>query len=217
MAQAIFINYRRDDGGKNSVNAINIADKLAQAFGKADVFIDVETLKPGANFPIILAKALAECKVMIVVIGPHWLDIRSDDNPNQRRLNDPNDWVRMEIAEALKRKIIVIPVLIGGAQMPPKPELPVALRDLSDRQAIKIDPTNLSYIMRGLVQDIRKILASQPPEIPPEFPVVPVSLGFAACVALVGLAIYKYPGAGRPLRQMPSAEVVVKPLVGATT
>jgi TIR domain len=110
MPQKIFISYRRED---SAANALGIGQYLGNEFGRKNVFIDVD-MRAGVKFPVVLEQRLAECKVMLVLIGPDWLNAL--DEKGQRRIDDPNDWVRLEISHALKRNITVIPVRISGAE-----------------------------------------------------------------------------------------------------
>jgi hypothetical protein len=114
----------------------------------------------GANFPTVLEQRLAECKVMIVLIGPDWLNAR--DEQGHRRLDHPDDWVRLEIARALKRNITVIPVCVGGGGLPSKAVLPDDIRGLLDHQATSITIAGFRNDMAGLVRDIRSIPSPLP-------------------------------------------------------
>ena len=91
MPQKIFISYRRQDA---AANALGIGQYLENTFGRKNVFIDVD-MRAGAKFPTVLEQRLAECKVMIVLIGPDWLNSR--DEQGRRRLDSSDDWVRLEI------------------------------------------------------------------------------------------------------------------------
>jgi hypothetical protein len=95
MAGKIFINYRRDD---DPGNAGRLFDRLQQTFPPQQLFMDVESLAPGLDFVRVLEEQVAECDVMLSVIGPHWLDAM--DQHGNRRLDNPNDFVRIEIEAA---------------------------------------------------------------------------------------------------------------------
>jgi hypothetical protein len=151
MSQKIFISYRRDD---SAAAALGIGQYLEHEFGRKNVFIDVD-MRAGAKFPTILEERLAECKVMLVLIGPGWLDAR--DEQGQRRLDNADDWVRLEIAHALRRNITVIPVRINGTELPSKSALPDDIRGLLDHQAISVTMSGFRHDMSGLVRDIRSI------------------------------------------------------------
>ena len=122
----IFISYRRDDAPGD---ARSIYERLGRGFGEANVFMDVDQLLAGQRFDRELDKALAECDVLIAVIGARWMDLMSEHARHGKR-----DYVRDEIAAALQRDIIVIPVMMGReTNMPPLPlaeELPENIRDL---------------------------------------------------------------------------------------
>ena len=152
MVRKIFLNYRRDD---SAPSAVAIAAYLERAFGASNVYLDVDRLRAGQHFPRELEKRLAACKVMICVIGPGWLDAL--DEVGQRRLDNPKDWVRLEIERALARSITVIPVLVSGATLPKDVDLPVTLRSLVDRHAAVITTNGFRNDMTGLVEDIRAI------------------------------------------------------------
>ena len=124
MAKKIFISYRRED---SAANALGIGQYLEHRLGRKNVFIDVD-MRAGSKFPAELERRLAECKVMLVLIGPGWLDAR--DEQGRRRLENPDDWVRLEITQALKRDITVIPVRVNGTPLPPRDMLPDDMRGL---------------------------------------------------------------------------------------
>jgi hypothetical protein len=151
MRSKIFISYRRQD---SAANALGIGQYLENEFGRKNVFIDVD-MRAGSRFPSVLEERLSECKLMLVLIGPGWLNSRNEDG--SRRLDDPDDWVRLEIARALQRNIPVIPVRVEGASLPTKAELPADIRGLLDHQAASITVAGFRHEMSGLVRDIRSI------------------------------------------------------------
>ncbi len=156
MPQKIFISYRRQDSG---ANAIGIGQYLENEFGRKSVYIDVD-MQAGTKFPAVIERRLAECKVMLVLIGPDWLG--SKDEHGNLRLQKSDDWVRLEIAYALKRDITVIPVLINGAQLPDRETLPDDIRGLLDHQAASISLAGFRHEMAGLARDIRSIKTAKP-------------------------------------------------------
>lgn len=124
--QAIFIGYRRDD---TADVAGRIYDSLTRRFGRQSLFKDVDNLRPGADFGAYIANVLPKCRVFLALIGPHWLESR--DETGARRIDDANDWVRIEIETALATKgLTVVPVLVNGARMPKAEEVPASLRGL---------------------------------------------------------------------------------------
>ena len=103
----IFISYRRED---TSPEAGRLYDRLAGHFGKDQVFMDIDTIRPGVDFVEVINDSVASCEVLIAVVGKQWLT--STDEAGNRRLDDPEDWIRLEIAAALGRNIRVIPTLV---------------------------------------------------------------------------------------------------------
>ena len=106
----IFVSYRRDDA---SSEAGRITDWLDRHFGEDEVFMDINALEPGVDFVEGIEQAVEMIDALIAVIGPGWVD--AEDEHGNRRLDDPTDWVRLEVANALQRGIRVIPVLVKGA------------------------------------------------------------------------------------------------------
>jgi hypothetical protein len=151
-AASIFISYRRKDSA--APYAISTCQYLEKEFGRKNVFIDLD-MTAGSKFPEVLERRLNKCKVLIALIGPEWLTSKNDEGG--RRLDDPNDWVRLELARALKRGITVIPVCVGGAELPKKPTLPEDLHSLLDHQAATVSFASFRNDMSGLVRDIRAI------------------------------------------------------------
>ncbi len=131
----IFISYRRSDSPDATGR---IYDRLVAEFGKAQVFKDVDSIPLGRDFRGHLNDIVGNCGVMLAIVGPHWTDAR---NPaGQRRLEDPEDFVRIELETALARDIPVVPVLVGHAQIPVAAELPGSLGSLVFRQSIEVRP-----------------------------------------------------------------------------
>jgi len=148
----IFISYRRAD---DPFGAVAIRDRLVARFGKGNVFFDLDTIPLGENFRESIEQAVADCDFFVAVIGPLWLSICDEDG--QPRLNNPNDFVRLEIKAALKRGIPVIPVLLQDVRLPDKKSLPPDLVDLADRQAIAISPLrDLQHQLDKLVSRIEE-------------------------------------------------------------
>jgi hypothetical protein len=129
----IFLSYRRDD---SSGHAGRLYDRLSQHFGRANLFMDVDTIALGLDCVEAIQDAVGACDVLLAVIGRQWLT--STDAQGQRRLDNPEDFVRIEITTALERRIRVIPVLVGGASMPRSTELPDVLQPLARRQALVV-------------------------------------------------------------------------------
>src|SRR5512145_800274 len=112
----IFISYRRSD---SATIAGRIYDRLAAAFTENNVFKDSYGIQPGEDFRGKIREQIATCDVVLVIIGSTWLSVTEADNPRLRRLDNPADWVRVEVETGLQRdKAVVIPLLVGGASMP---------------------------------------------------------------------------------------------------
>jgi TIR domain len=132
-AGRVFISYRRQE---SSGLAGRLYDRLAARFGDSQVFMDVDTIALGVDFAEVIAQAVSTCEVLLAVIGPRWLAAVDEDG--RRRLDDPDDLVRLEIAAALERDIRVIPILVEGAVMPRRQQLPEALVRLARRNALSV-------------------------------------------------------------------------------
>lgn len=133
---SIFLCYRRADS--QSVTS-RIFDCLESEFGAGSVFRDVDSISPGDIFPTVIKAKLKQCQVIIVVIGTVWLD--AADEKGNRRLDNPEDYVRLEIETAWKEKIHVVPLLVNGAAMPQASKLPDSLKALSSIHADPIQGT----------------------------------------------------------------------------
>jgi hypothetical protein len=133
MSGSIFISYRRDDSPHA---AGRLYEYLAQSFPRDQLFMDVDTIEPGLDFTEVIKDKVAACEVLLAVIGPGWSAARNEDG--ERRLDDPNDFVRLEIEAALERNVRVIPVLVDGGRIPKTGELPESLKSLVKRHAIQI-------------------------------------------------------------------------------
>ena len=139
---SIFISYRRDDAGGH---AGRLCDRLTTRFGDDRIFMDIEDIQPGQHFVRSIEQTIGACDVVVAVIGPRWLEMLSE------RAQEAEDFVRHEIGIALARNITVIPVLVGGADLPPSDQLPAELSELSRRQAIEIrdDMPGAGRVPRG--------------------------------------------------------------------
>ncbi len=126
----IFISYRREEGG---YVASILRARIEDAFGAGSVFLDVDDIPLGVDFRVHLMHCVNQCNVMLVLIGDDWLAATGPDG--KRRIDDLNDFVRIEIQTALEREIPVIPVLIGRVAMPPVDVLPGELELLAYRHA----------------------------------------------------------------------------------
>jgi hypothetical protein len=149
---SIFISYRRAD----SADAVGrIYDYLEGIVGKENIFKDVHSVQLGVDYLKVTAEAVGNCNVQLAIIGHEWL--------KGHRIDDPNDLVRVEIETALARDIPVIPVLVGGAEMPAQDELPDGLKPLGYRNAIKVRPDpDFPTDMARLMAALQGVIAIEP-------------------------------------------------------
>lgn len=153
----IFISYRRAD---SAAAAGRLYDRLILAFGENCVFKDVDAIPAGANYRYTLESAVTSCDVMLVVIGKEWL---AADSAGKRRLDEPNDFVRIEVESGLNRDdVLVIPVLVNDAVMPGPDDLPESLRELHYRSAavVRNDP-DFNRDMARLIATIQYQFAAE--------------------------------------------------------
>jgi hypothetical protein len=147
----IFISYRSED---SAAYAGRLYDRLSVHFGAEQVFMDVDDIPPGADFAAHIDARVGSCDAMVVVIGRNWLSARNADG--QLRLSDPNDFVGLEVALALQRGVLVVPVLVGGAQMPAAQELRANLKGLARRNALTIEDRDFQHEADNLLAAIEK-------------------------------------------------------------
>src|SRR4051794_24992340 len=131
-AAGVFISYRRQEA---SWLAGWLHDRLAAYFGEARVFLDIDWIKPGADFMQVIAEAIARSRVLLLIVGPQWLAPEGD---GRRRLDHPDDPVRVELETAFRRDLRVIPLLLEGAKMPRAGDLPNGLAGLTRLNALRV-------------------------------------------------------------------------------
>lgn len=148
----IFISYRRDD---SKWPASRLHDHLSSRFGEDNVFFDVATISPGEDFVRAIDKAVSQCDAMIVVMGKSWLSMKGDDGI--RRLDDPRDFVRIEVSIALSKNKYVIPLLVDDAHMPDADEMPPELVALSRRNALTVRNESFRQDVSLLIRSLEKI------------------------------------------------------------
>ncbi len=150
MVERIFISYRRDD---SAGHAGRVFDRLRTDFKESVLFMDVDAIPLGANFARVLEEEVGRCSVLLAIIGPRWLEAM--DEHGERRLDNPNDFVRVEIAAALARDIPVIPILLDGARIPKPSVLPADLAELSQRNGLDVRHASFHADMDKLVRGLR--------------------------------------------------------------
>ena len=151
--RSIFINYRRND---SEGEAGRLFDDLTSRFGDQSVFMDVAAIEPGRDFRKAIDQRVADCSVVLAVIGLEWLEAK--DASGGRRLDDPNDFVRIELASALNREIPVAPVLVRGAKMPPAEKLPENLKELAYRNAVELTHARWKSDVQLLIRALQPFL-----------------------------------------------------------
>lgn len=156
----IFINYRREDSG--SV-AGRLHDRLGRRFRKARIFMDVGSIQPGSDFAKAINQAVKDCEVLLAVIGPRWLTLK--DPHGKRRIDDVDDYVRLELVAALSRDVRVIPLLVDGTPMPKGSDLPESINALTRRNALPLrheafaaDACQLEEILDQIITGNEKLL-----------------------------------------------------------
>jgi hypothetical protein len=142
----LFISYRRDDTPGESGR---LADQLRARFGEDRVFIDVDSIHAGDDFARVIDAELATCSIMLVLIGRNWA--QSVNAMGRRRLEDPHDFVRLEVETALRRNVRLVPVLVRGAVLPKPEDLPATLQPLLRRQAIVLADTHFRSDVERLI------------------------------------------------------------------
>ena len=150
----IFLCYRRQD---TQGFARSIYDRLERKYGSQNVFRDVDSVPAGVRFPDWIQQKLSLSKIMIVLIGSEWLEIL--DEHKRRRLDLTDDWVRQEIHMALLSGIPIIPVLLQGARMPSKNELPSSIDKLADFQFAEVTDRRWDYDMGELIKGIDYLMS----------------------------------------------------------
>jgi len=153
MSGQIFISYRREE---SRWSARSLHDRLCRDFDPTQIFMDIDAIALGEDFVKAIETTVAKCDVLIAVIGNNWLT--SKDDHGDRRLDNPEDFVRMEIGAALKREISVIPVLVDAALMPRAIDLPEDLKSLVRRNALRITDTSFDGDCQRLAATIRLVL-----------------------------------------------------------
>ena len=153
----IFISYRRDD---SAGYAGRLYDRLVERFGSDGVFMDIDAIQPSHKFADDIEEALADCDACIVLIGRRWTSIESIDG--RRRLDDPTDFIRLEVGAAIRRGIPVFPVLVEGAAPPITALLPDDIRELSARQAIELSSERWNYDVGRLMLALSDALGVTP-------------------------------------------------------
>jgi TIR domain len=153
----IFISYRREE---TAGQAGRLYDRLSGRFGAGRVFMDVDSIAIGVDFTTAITEAVSGCDILLALIGREWLTLT--DSRGQRRLDDPDDFVRVEIEAALQRDIRVVPVLVEGAVLPQAADLPTSLRLLVRRQALMLSHVGFGAEVSRLIAAVHAVLGAGP-------------------------------------------------------
>jgi hypothetical protein len=150
VSSKVFISYRRDD---SAGHAGRVYDRLEREFGRDLLFMDVDAIPLGVNFIKVLRNEVAKCDVLLAVIGPNWLNV--GDEQGHRRLDNPSDFVRIEIGTALQRDIPVIPILLDGAKIPRAEQLPDDIQELAVRNGLDVRNASFHIDMDKLIRALK--------------------------------------------------------------
>jgi TIR domain len=202
----VFISYRREE---TAGHAGRLRDSLCARFGEDHVFMDLE-MAPGIDFVDELDRELSRCDVLLVVIGREWGTVR--DAQGRLRLQDPHDFVRREIETALARPdVLVVPVLVQGAQMPSQEQLPETMGSLARRNALELSDGRWSFDVERLVSHLHRktTVARIPRQVREHHAVTPFLLG-AVCAVLPTWGVQRFLVRGIHNPSSEAARVIVK-------
>jgi hypothetical protein len=207
---SIFVSYRRNDA---PAHAGRIYDRLAERVGKDNVYMDLDSTVPGADFGDVIEQTIAQCDALIAVIGRDWVSALRPSR-RVRRADGSEDWVRREIAAAIARNIRVIPVLVQGARMPLSAELPDDIKGLARRHAMELSETAWSAQL-GLLMDALPVATATSLSAGGLQPSEPSASGR-------GRPLAHHPDPGVPARDLAAAaveraDVVAEPPTGTVT
>jgi TIR domain len=153
-AGRVFISYRREE---TAWQAGWLFDRLVDRFGRGQIFKDIDSIQLGDDFVEVITAAVGSCDVLLALIGERWLTIT--DEQGRARLDDPDDFVRLELEAALARDVRVIPILVEGARMPRPDQLPPSLAKLARRQALELSPSRFHFDIGRLLKVLDSTLA----------------------------------------------------------
>src|SRR6204780_1785974 len=158
----IAISYRRAD---SEAMTGRIFDRLIAHYGKDAIFRDIDDIPPGIDFRVHINQTLLKTHILLAIVGPQWLGLASDGGAD--RIQEESDPVRVEVETALRRRVPLIPGLIGATKMPSSGLLPPSLKDFAFRNAVKVDTgQDFDYHMDRLIRSMDGIL-HQAPKSPP--------------------------------------------------
>jgi hypothetical protein len=209
----VFISYRRED---SPGHAGRVFDRVRAKFGGDIVFMDVTAIDAGADFVDAIDQAVGTCDVLLAIIGPQWSS--AADSAGRRRLDSATDFVRLEIAGALKRNVRVVPVLVDGAQLPTASDLSEDLQPLLRRNAIELRDARWDVDIDQLLASLERIVKRPPEALRLEKPAtrVRVLAGVAVVAVTVGAAAIFAPRGCAPARDVTSSALTTPAAATAT-
>jgi hypothetical protein len=176
-AKRVFLSYRRSD---TAGIAGRVHDRLRRVLPEGNIFLDVTGITPGADFRESIERALAQCDVMFVFIGVGWMD--------GERIFEERDFVRAEVAGALRRELTIVPILVEGAMMPEAESLPEDARQLHFKQAFRIAHATFDRDVAQLIEDVLGIAVDRTEDRPrPLIRVLAMGLGSIVMLAVLFL------------------------------
>jgi len=150
--EKVFISYRRDD---SAGYVMALRGEMNRRFGDRQIFLDVEDIPAGSDFVKVIENTVGNCEALLAIIGPFWL--KATNSHGRRRLDDPRDFVRLEIGTALRRGIPVIPVLVGNVDMPAEDDLPTDLKPLARMQGKALSNERWDADVASLFQALERL------------------------------------------------------------
>ena len=164
-APKMFLSYRREE---TAAYAGRLYDALAERFGDANVFMDIE-LEPGIDFVERITQVIGACHVLLVIVGPQWATLASGEE--HARIAQEDDFVRLEVEAALRRpNVRVIPLLVAGARMPDARDLPEQVRGITRRNALELSDLRWRYDVGRLTSALEEVLAAATSTMPAATP-----------------------------------------------
>jgi hypothetical protein len=158
LVGTVFLSYRRGPGASEAAGRLH--DRLESRYGTGTAYMDVDAVRPGTDFVDAIQEAVDSSRALIAIVDPNW----AVDVSGRNRIQDPNDYVRLEVGTALRRGVMVIPVLVQGAEMPATDLLPPDLQPLTRRQAVVLSHERFNTDVIPLERELDELLAAPPPQ-----------------------------------------------------
>lgn len=191
----IFLSYRRDD---SAGHVGRLYDALSARFGSQRIFVDIDHISPGQDFIQVVDEAVGRCAVLLVVMGKRWA---GTGRVGKRRIDDPGDFVRLEVVGGLRRAgLRMIPVLVGGAKMLGPAELPEDMRDLSRRNAFELSDTRWKEDVARLTTELDRVMG---PTATPATPVPAIQTPVVSATPVVAQPAIEIPAIKIPAIKLP--------------